>query len=69
MMEGIRDGMDSKALAKALKAPPFAVARMMKRAAAEYEHDGGRRVGQFFRLMLSIEYDVKTGRISEDEVR
>lgn len=61
--------MDSKQLAKGLKAPPFGVAKLMKLAQAESDRDGGRRVGDFFRQMLAIEYDVKSGKMSEEEVR
>jgi hypothetical protein len=40
----------------------------MKLAQAELDYDGGKRVGGFFRGMLGIEYQVKSGIIGEDEV-
>lgn len=68
MIEGISQGMDAKQLAKELKAPPFGVAKLMKLAQAERDRDGGGRVRNFFRGMLGIEYQVKSGIIGEDEV-
>ncbi len=60
--------MDSKALAKELKAPPFGVAKLMKLAQSELDRDGGDRVRGFFRAMLAIEYDVKSGKLPEEAV-
>lgn len=68
LIEGVRDGMNAKQLAKALKAPPFGVAKLMKLAQAELDRDGGQRVREFFETMIGIEYGVKSGTIAADNV-